>query len=297
MYRSMPAYQKMPALGKFTKAQTRLKMLISLALYFVRLDRQRLIKLRATRRMKGKYSGHVLLLGNGPSCSNITLAQVENFKSFGGKVGVMNNFLLGNHIPLSYVDFYFLMDPDYWDPILDAESTLVRRLASELESKKLELELVQPVGIPDVLTYHKISYVEGHTVAGLFRWERPTIPFGYPNSVALRAISYLKYVGFSKIFFAGLDSDLYKYYFVDDLNALFTNSEKSHFNSEEIQNQNGSSFHSLEGKEISNIVDMLYSNAVFMRDLRVLLGESGINVGLDRSNDVAPRACLIDFRP
>ena len=270
-------------------------MTTSLCLYVLRINPNRLRKLHTTRKMKGKYDGEFLLLGNGPSCANLTLGQVKNFKDCGGKVGVMNNFLTGNRIPIEMVDFYFLMDPEYWDPKLKSDNSLVRKLAEAVKSDKVTMELVQPVGVPDIIDYHNICYVEGHTVAGLFRWQRPTIPFGFPNSVALRALSFLKYLGFSRIYFAGLDSDMYRYYVIDDLNQLHLDSEYSHFNSNMVSNENGRTILSLEGKEISTIVDMLYSNAIFMRDFKRITKDIGINVGQDKSNDSSPRACLVDL--
>jgi hypothetical protein len=42
-----------------------------------------------------------------------------------------------------------------------------------------------------------------------------------------------------------------------------------------------------------NMADLHFAHGIFLRDLRFLVGDSCINVGGDKSNDVSPRACLL----
>lgn len=294
-----PGYQFVPDTGVSHKLKLRLRTGASFISETLRENPETRKRRRSVRMKKNTERGEILLLGNGPSINNLTVDQIIRFQSHGGKIAVMNGFLFSDLSEKFLPDYYFIVDPGYWVEDNVEGNSLAKKLKKYLEETNPSCILVQPGTNPLISEMHSnYLFIDGRSVAGLLRIAKPNRPWGLPASVAMIAISALKYVGFETIYFAGLDSDSYKNFFVNDLNEVMFSSENYYFFTQ-TDGQGGSTAETFEGARpmrdwpIRHMSDVLYAAAIFMRDLHWLVGENCINVGGDRTNDSAPRACLL----
>jgi hypothetical protein len=270
--------------------------MLSLISETLRESKESRLKRKGTKRLKNSKSGEVLLLGGGPSVLNLSIAQIERFQNSGGKVAVMNGFLFASLAREIRPDYYFILDPGYWD-----SSELSKDFRKKLEELSIQFSftLVHPSDKSSLLISNKsVIYVGGRIVSGLKRIANPYSFWGLPASTALVSIATLNFLGYKRIYFAGLDSDTYKKYFVNDLNEVLFSKDGNYFYQEPSLTQAESydvanNILSMEGLPIRNMADVLYSCAVFMRDMAWLAQNNCVNVGNDLSNDSSPRACLI----
>lgn len=245
--------------------------------------------------MKNKYSGTVLLLGSGPSLNNIGLDQIRYFQMQGGYVAATNTFLLSPKYREIEIDFYFMIDPDFWNTKFNR---VIKIINSLINGGYFKGYLIQPANKNGLIpNYEKISYIDTRMPMTQKRKNfKPTKRSSFGYSVALSAIYTLKYYGFSRILFAGLDSNMYKYYRVMPNNELNFTRESFYadkfFNLDKLTDSyNEKIVKNLELPYCRDMRDILYANAFFLNDLRKI-SENCINVGHDESNDVAPRASL-----
>jgi hypothetical protein len=253
-----------------------------------------------TKKLKNSLSGEVLFLGTGPSLANLTAEQLLYFRSSGGKIASLNGFMYTSIGKKIQPDFYFLGDPQIWDS--DSEEDLAFR--SDLQKYLLESKHEITLAIPANRTLwfqcqNKIIHWDHRNLAGLKQVGTPDKPWGLSSSVTLIGISFLKFLGYSKIFFAGLDSNMNISYFVNHLNQLVTDhsshyeyskaSKKFMFNQEYLAPNVKDTLHT----PIRNMADLYFAQAIFFRDMYWMFGDNCINVGNDLSNDAASRACLL----
>ena len=293
-----PGYQQVPDTGLFHVYKLRLRAAATLISATVRETSEIRTRRRAIEAFRGSYQGDVLILGNGPSVNNLTLAQIMRFQSNGGRILAMNGFLYSELSKQFLPDFYFVIDPAYWDSKNSEDAKLRKQLQIYLENTNSNCLLVQTATAELLCPDHMNTlFVDGRSIAGLKRWSEPNRPWGLPSSVALAAISTMKYFGFKTIYFAGLDSSSYLNFFVDDLNQVkYTSANTYFFSRDEAAKLDPVDL--TQGREmgdwpIRHMSDVFYAASIFMRDFEYLSDGRCINVGNDRTNDASPRACLI----
>ena len=296
---SWPGYQYVPDTGIFHKSKLRLRAGASFISETLRETPETRKRRRSARMKRNTERGEILILGNGPSVNNLTIQQILRFKSHGGKIAVMNGFLFSDLSEKFLPDYYFIVDPAYWSAEDGEGTALTEKLKKYIEEINTGCVLVQPGSNPVLCEKHSnYFFIDGRSIAGLLRIAQPNRPWGLPASVAMMAISTLKYAGFETIYFAGLDSNTYKDFFVDDLNQVMFSAENNYFfTKDDIHGDEISKLFDearpMKDWPIRHMSDVLYAAAIFMRDLHWLAGENCINVGGDRTNDSAPRACLL----
>ncbi len=256
--------------------------------------------LLSIRKLEKSQTGEVLFLGTGPSLANLSVQQLLYFRSTGGKIAALNGYMYTSLGRKVRPDYYFLGDPQYWTPSLKENLSFQSDLQEYLVESQDEIVLAIPANRKLWFEYHnEIMYWDHRSLSGLKQKGRPDRPWGLSPSVTLIGISYLKFLGFSKIYFAGLDSNMNVSYFVNHLNELVTDysshyeySRASHdlkFNQEYLAPNVKNTLHT----PIRNMADLYYAQAIFFRDMYWMFGDNCINVGNDLSNDSASRACLL----
>ena len=288
----------MPDTGPFHRTRLRLRAIASLVSETLRENPESRHRRHLIKKYKGTENGQVLILGNGPSVNNLTVGQILRFQAYGGKVVVMNDFLFSSLAIEFLPDYYFIFDPDYWKSTYQDNN---RQLALNgyFEDINPNCTLVQGANYSLLSETHgKYLFVDHRSIQGLWRSANPNKPWGLPSSVAMGAIATMKYLGFSTIYFAGLDSDSYKSFFVDDLNEVMFSSANNYFYTQsdglvDPFTNPASEARPMGDWPIRHMSDVLYAAAIFMRDFHWLVAENCVNVGNDRTNDSAPRACLL----
>lgn len=293
-----PHYQQIKDTGPLQRVRLILRVILTLISETLRENKTSRQNRRRTKKLRNSQKGEVLLLGGGPSVANLSIAQIERFKRNGGKIAVMNGFVFSELATSISLDYYFILDPGYWDS--SELSTEFRRKLQELSLNPLSsFMLVHPSNQTNLVEKSMdVIHVGGRDLSGLMKIASPYSFWGLPASTALIAISTLKFLGFKRIYFAGLESNTYKNYFVNDLNEVLFAKDGNYFYTEPKLEQNESfqsdtGILSMEGSPIRHMADVLYSCAVFMRDMSWLMKEKCVNVGNDATNDAAPRACLL----
>lgn len=290
-----PGYQQLPDTGFFHGIKVRVRAAASFFSATVRENSEIRTRRRAIENLRGTYKGDVLILGNGPSVNNLTLAQIMRFQNNGGQILVMNGFLYSELSKKISPEFYFVIDPDYWNS-KNAEGTKLRKAIQDyLEKINPNCLLFQTATAELLCPKHgNTLFVDGRSIAGLKRWGEPNKPWGLPSSVALAAISTMKYFGFENIYYAGLDSSSYLNFFVDDLSQVKYTSANTYFFSQNDDDPfNESNAQEMGNWPIRHMADVFYAAAIFLRDFKDLSDGKCINVGNDRTNDASPRACLL----
>jgi len=256
--------------------------------------------LRVTKSLKGTDKSPVLVIGNGPSAKNLTPNQIIRFKSLGGKIAVMSGFADSPLSKMIEPDYYCLAEPGNWNSATLSDVEHLERIKSFVSSATKDVTIVQPANQTPIFPSHKrYIFVDGRSVAGLFRSSRPDRPWGLPGSVAMMAIATMQFMGHSVIYFTGLDSVVSRSYFVDDLNQLLWDSREHYFYEDIAYKENRPGLAEpgvliIEPGLLRHFADVLYSDAIFRNDLYWLMKDRCINVGNDRTNDAAPRACLLE---
>lgn len=292
-----PGYQSYPkgTSSHYLKVKVRASLsLVSQILVTSDLEKKRILILKE---MKNSKNLPVLLIGNGPSASTLTIEQIDNFRRSGGSIAVMNSFYKSDLADLIKPDYYFVVDPEHWTPKLLSNFSLKSELQEYFTGKKLDTVIVQPAQFDELCSGHSnYLFVDGRSCQGLWRGKRPDRPWGLPASVSMIAISTLDYLGHSKIYFTGLDSTFVSFFEVDDMNNVINPGIGQHFYS-----------HSPEVADLTapitgiekykapyrDLADLYFAHGIFLRDLSWLCADKCINVGNDKGNQSSPRACLL----
>lgn len=294
-----PGYQQVPQDEFKDKLKMQVRTLLSLLSESLRMERFIKDRIKVTRNLRGSLQGQTLLIGNGPSAKSLTMEQIIRFRSFGGQIAVMNSFF---RTPISKQvspDFYFIADPELWSPVHEANISFREDFLKYISTFAPDCTIVQPAHQPLIISGHaKYLFTDGRSAAGLIKWTRPDKPWGLPPSVAMIAIATLKFLGFSRIYFTGLDSNMHNHFFIDyknqihfDTNTYYSYSDGSR--SGDRQETGAAGVQPVITEPIRHMADLLYAQGIFLRDLYWLCNDSCINVGSDHTNDAAPRACLL----
>jgi len=213
-------------------------------------------------------------------------------QKLGIPIAAMNSFCKLEVSAIVTPDYYFVIDPLIWADG-DRDSAGIRSYLAD----RPEAKVIQPVSFAR-LQGEKTLFVETLKNSGFTHNMDPTKRSSFPESVALTAIQTLKWLGYSPIYFAGLDSSVYKHYYIDALNRL-----NADYGSTHLYSKRAFEFDSLQGdissreilaeSPLRGMKDVFYSNAVFYLAMERLCDGVCINVGTsDITNDVAPRASL-----
>jgi len=289
-----PSYYTPPRANAFLPSG---RFVRSLAVFIdgvIRNGRQERNRISTTKKMRNTCEGSVLLLGNGPSARNLSESAIKWFVKQGGKVAVMNNFLTYKSDPSFEIAYYFLVDPGYWSPIMKSDKELMLNLINFVRFNQTNISIVQPASSTLLIESHEhYIFIDTRPAMGVTRNSSPVKPWGLTSSVALHAISTLKYLGFRQLFFAGLESNLYRNFQVTDLNEIYLNLEDLH--SYEANKRSNELSLSMKDYPISSMEQMLYAASINFRDFREVAEGFAINVGGDTTNDTCPRASLIPY--
>lgn len=298
---SMHGYQQVPQnlfLDFFT---LRIRVVLSLFSETVRMTSDTKGRISRTRSFKSSELGLVLLIGNGPSSLSLESSQLARFVDSGGKIAVMNSFFKTELANAIKPDYYFVADPELWQPSHKVNQEFRREFTTYVNEIDKTCWIVQPASQPQIVdNYPHYIYTDPRSIAGLKRIANPTKPWGLPPSVAMIAISSLKYFGHKKIFFTGLDSNMHNYYFVDNKNQLLFDTNGYHSYSysarqKDRQEPNSPGTQPIINDPVRHMADLLFAQGIFLRDLYWLCEDICVNVGNDETNDAAPRACLIKY--
>jgi hypothetical protein len=292
-----PSYQQIPQPYSLDTFAAKLRELLSLVSKTLTMDRSVKQRLLQTKSLKNTRSNPVLIIGGGPSARKLTVEQVMNFKASGGSIAVMNNFFRSEISQIITPDYYFAVDPEYWNPVFSASKYDRQDLEEYINISGSTLTVVQPVIFEPLSQNHtNYIYVDGRSTQGILRRARPDKPWGLPAAVALYSISTLKFLGHRDIYFTGLDSNFVNFFFVSELNNVVNRPQGQHFYEDAADISNALEPIDTAGHQslpFRHLADLYYGHSIFLRDLYWLTKESCINVGNDESNDSAPRACLL----
>jgi hypothetical protein len=289
-----PWYQHYPNDSKILfYAKMNVRTLLSFFSDTVRFHSLISSRLQRTLALEKSESGDVLLIGNGPSAHNLTVEEISYFKSTGGKIAVMNNFWASELSETFSPDYYFIADSDYW---AEDESNYRANTALKnyFQGRGQLSELIQPATKePFAGCKHSYIYFDSRSLAGIRKYTSPVKPWCVTESVSLKSIAMLNFLGFKAIYFTGLDSVISRSFFVDDMNVIHWNIDKHYFydnkkvSKDEHIPQPVSPF-------FRNFADILIADGIFRLDF-YKVAKNCINVGQDQTNDSAPRACLLSF--
>ena len=291
-----PGYQSYPKGTSFHYLKVKIRASLSLVsqiLVTSDLEKSRITQLKE---VKNSRNSPVLLIGNGPSASTLTIEQIDNFRKSGGLIAVMNSFYKSNLAGQIEPDYYFIVDPEHWEPKLISNSSLKSEL-QDYFARKPETIIVQPAQFDELCSEHSnYLYIDGRSCQALWRGKRPDRPWGLPASVSMIAISTLDYLGHSKIYFTGLDSTFVSFFEVDDMNNVVNPGVGQHFYSHSPDVADLAA--PIKGIEkhkapYRDLADLYFAHGIFLRDLSWLCADKCINVGNDKGNQSSPRACLL----
>ena len=287
-----PGNQNYPGNTRFHNTKSKVRSLLTFLSFTLRATEIERDRLKSSKRQKNRFIGkQVLVLGNGPSINQLDFQKVRSFKERGGMIAVMNDY------PISFLakeinpNLYFIGDPVYWDgyeSVISQESK--NRILKVLDSFN-DLIIFQPSNREPLVPSKETIYLDHRSIAGLFRASNPTKPWGLPASIAMVAIATCKYLGFSQIYFAGLDSTMHFNFFVNPLNELGFDVTRNYF--DPVMSSMSQSTYFVKEWPVKNLADVYYAQAVFLSELRTLCIDNCINVGSDNTNDSAWRGCLI----
>ena len=251
-------------------------------------------RLQRTVALEKSESGDVLLIGNGPSAQSLTVEEINYFKSTGGKIAVMNNFWASELSEAFSPDYYFIADSDYWT---EDESNHRANIALKnyFQHRGQFTELIQPATKEPFAGFrHSYIYFDSRNLAGIRKYISPVKPWCLTESVTLKSIAMLNFLGFRSVYFTGLDSVISRSFFVDDMNVIRWNIDKHYFYDNEKVSKNQHT-HQPVTPFFRNFADILIADGIFRLDF-YKVAKNCINVGQDQTNDTSPRACLLSFR-
>ena len=291
-----PNYQCTPSGGLGYWIKLRIRVFSSLFSSVLRISREEIQRLQISRRSLGTYTGKVLVVANGPSASQLSVDQLKKFVAEGGKIVAMNGYVFSALAEEIIPDFYFLADPDIWSQPLPNDRKFAERLDHFLSGKWSGTTVVQPVHQRKISQSHsKYLYLTHLNSSGLWPFKNPFLLWGLAPSTLLLAFAAVKKLGFSSVYFAGVDGDSYRYFYIDSRGDLNWNDEKHHFYSSPNTPNTEIEQSSFQGIKLntdvfSTIGDFLYAEAILRRDFEKLSKGAFINLTPTRYFDLGIRS-------
>lgn len=278
-----PSYQTIPTGRSLFRLKLWLRVISSFFSAFFRLSFSDLYRMYLSTKITGTQKGQVLVLANGPSVRQLSRQQLHNFVNSGGKIIAMNGYVYSDLADEFPPDFYFVADPDIWLQPLPNDYKFQQKLEQLIAGKWGETIIVQPIHQTNIARNHKrYIYLTHLNTSGFLPFKNPFFVWGLVPSTALLALAVAKKVGFERIFFAGLDGDSYRHFYVDQQGTLRWENLDHHFYSAELATAREVSQSSFQGiyvdpKLTSTIGDALYAEAILRRDFMRLSNGEFIN--------------------
>ncbi len=290
-----PSYQSVPTGKADFVIKLKIRVLLSLISQVLRTSLTEWKIIFATRKIKGNYqSSEVLVIANGPTVLTLETAKLLHFKNQGGCIAVMNGYVYSTISEHLVPDFYFLMDPTTWSE--KSSPGFREKLTSYIESNP-SVTIVQPLNLPRIISEHeKYLFVSPFCVSGLVKSTNPFTAWGLASSTALVSLGCVKFMGFRRIYFAGLDGDSYRGFQINDFNQLYFGPDSHRFYQNDQSSDNtDSDLNSffIPRDLLTSMADVLYAEAILRRDFNLVSNGDFINISGGDANDLGPRVCLI----
>ncbi len=168
-----------------------------------------------------------LIVANGPSTQNINWDAVSRYQESGRlKLAVVNYF---NQIVPSYIapDFLVLSDPNTRpDNTIDTRNYKLWQRVMTNEVAHIVTPTHWHKTYPDGLRCDSqfCLHFDDRSLEGITNNINPRFPRGYSTLTSFKALAYMKYLGFSKIYICGFDNSQYKEVFVNHENQVIQRS-------------------------------------------------------------------------
>lgn len=290
-----PSYQSVPTGEAAFVIKLKIRVLLSLLSQVLRTSLPDWKIIFSARKVKGSYqSSEILVIANGPTVLTLDATKLMRFKSQGGFVAVMNGFVYSTFSDQLVPDFYFLMDPTTWS---EDSSPGFREILTNYIKSNPGITIVQPLNLPKIITDHeKYLFVSPFCVSGLVKSSNPFTAWGLASSTALVSLGCVKFMGFRRIYFAGLDGDSYRGFKINEFNQLYFGPDSHRFyQSDESNDDTNSDLNSffIPRNLLTSMADVLYAEAILRRDFNLISNGNFINISGGDANDLGPRVCLI----
>ena len=211
-------------------AKYRILNQIGYLIYYVRYMLPSIFVLQKTKALRNsRKRKKALVIGNGPSASKISLEQLQDLDRASVDVFATNSFLsspLGTFVP----DYMIFSDPLDFKPVSDDHP---RKFRSDLgkPQRALAESLCSTIFAPvnqkkyccgdQYLFFNDYENIHSSNVEDILK------PRGYGSWTGTKALAIACYLGYSEIYFVGIDQDLFKSLMVDSTNKVYY--EVAHF--------------------------------------------------------------------
>ncbi len=244
-------------------------------------------KIGPLRSLKNLHRGvPALIIANGPSQNSLTLNQIKRLRESGTKTFVMNSFCR-NTISAKFSPDYYIMI----DPILEDVNYFERsHVQNYLESNPLTTLVVPSTWRSSYSKLTNNIFVNGLSAVGLWRKTSSLLPSTHPQGVLFTALELAVHFGHTPIYVTGIDNSFYLNHFHNQCGKINLAMKGLH----SYKHDDNDVLPTIPFLT-RNMSDVLYSHAVFLRDLRRFsYGKTIVNVGItDFTNDALPFACLL----
>jgi hypothetical protein len=284
--KNAPQYQQMPEGDFVWHLYRRFAGFLYFTKQFFLYGGDTIRKIGPLRSLKNLDRGvPALIIANGPSQNSLTFNQIERLRESGTKIFVMNSFFR-NALSAKFSPDYYIMI----DPILEDSSDLERiQVQSYLESNPLTTLVVPSTWQSSYSKLTKIIFVNGLSAVGLWRKTSSLLPSTHPQGVLFTALELAVHFGHTPIYVTGIDNSFYLNHFHNQYGKINIAMKGLHSYEDDDEVLPTKPFLT------RNMSDVLYSHAIFLRDLRRLsYGKTIVNVGItDFTNDALAFACLL----
>lgn len=286
--RKAPQYQQMPngkALHSLWRWVSGFIFFLKQTILYLPITARRL---KALKSLKGsKTNKQVLIIANGPSSKDLNESEIRRLKELGCDFIVMNGFGRMDIAEFCEANYYFLLDPDY-----DEENNPDRESINDYlrKNRKTFVVLSSTAPMKNLYDGNKL-FLNGIQAVGLWNSESPILPNTHPQSVLFAALKFAHYLDYSTIMVCGVDNSYYLHHVHNQFNEILIKNSGIHAYEESAEEMYRKTIPYLT----RNMSDVLYSHAIFLRELRKFAnGKRIVNVGVnDVSNDALPFGRLL----
>ncbi len=290
-----PSYQETPTGEVSFRIKMWLRVCSSLFSALLRMSFRECFKLFTSAKHVSSLAGEILVIANGPSVAQLSRERLQDFINSGGRIFAMNGYLyseLANDFP---PDYYFLTDPAIWLQPLPNDRKFQEKLEFLVSRNWVQTTIVQPVNQRNFVEKHsKYIYLSHLNTSGFLPLKNPFFIWGLAPSTVLLALAVARRMGCGRVFFAGLDGDSYRYFYIDSQGLLKWEDSNHHFYNESDSHKPEILESSFEGilvdpRIIPTIGDALYAEAILRRDFMRLSRGQFINSTPSRYFDLGKR--------
>lgn len=182
--------------------------------------------LEALRQLRNSQGGKAcLVLASGPSTSKVNFERTRQLqKAEKVRVFVMNNFACSTLSKQIRPDYYVLSDPHH--KLQNTNPQVAKILKYLISNPNITLVVPRHWNSDKSLQEipNSVIYFEDRSLEGLTIGMSPTRPRSYASLTSLKALAIAGYLGFSQIFIAGFDTNLFLGLQVTKENRILQNS-------------------------------------------------------------------------